>query len=203
MSMSKVIWTNFLWHLVWGTGLFMERKIEQIHHRRKAGTSGSHKREMVWTMRETKGTVITPGCLHSWQLSGSSFYFCGKSFFLDGLSAPLLLKIKRAFPLSILQRLCWPTPKQCLLPGTQKGGRRGKPLFQMPRWEVAALISRFSAVLLSPFSTRQRSGQANKPGSLQSPRLNWSGKEHLNMLLNPGALLALWKATLQRSKFLN
>lgn len=36
MSMSKFIWTNFPWHLVWGIGLLTQRKLEQTHHRRKA-----------------------------------------------------------------------------------------------------------------------------------------------------------------------
>lgn len=88
------------------------------------------------------------------------------------------LKSRQPSHFPLCNDFCWPIPKLCLLLGTQKEKRWGKLLFHIPHWEVAGLISRFSAALLSPLFTSQGSGQANKLGSLQSPPFKWWGRQH-------------------------
>lgn len=166
MSMSKFIWTNFPWQLVWGTGPLTQRKLEPTQHRRKAGirdiTGGRW--HGPW---ERQRELSFPQ-----QLSGSSLTSAVNPLFPRWPQRPAAPWNQDSLPTFHSAMIFADLSQSNVSYQAPKRKRWGKLLFHIPRWEG------FSAALLCPLFTSQRSGQANELGSLQSPRLKWWGRQH-------------------------
>lgn len=198
MSMKKVIWTSFLWHLAWGIGLLIERKIEWTQYRRKTersqeGDGMDHERD--------EGNCLSAEL--SWFLTAFWFqcYICDKSSFLDGLSVSLFLETKRSFPRSTLPSSLLTYPQSsvsCQVPERRREGPGNSFQSHCGRWQVL-----FPDFLLLSFALwPQVKHLAKQPSSIHCslPSSTDEADNTKNTPPNPRGLLALQRSILQGSK---
>lgn len=192
MSMSKFSWINFPWQLVWGTGLLVQRKLEQTQHRRKA------------EIRE-----ITGGRWHGpWekqrelsfpqQLSGSSLTSAVNPLFPrwpQCLAAPWHQDNLPTFHSAMIFADLSQSNVSCQVPKRRRDGASCSSISHVGR----------DSLLLSFALCSQIRDLARPMSSVRCslPHSNGEADNTLNMTLNPRGLLALWRSTLQRSKLLN